>query len=126
MILALSDLMASKFHLPADLGDLERLRLLRGVRVHNLKGSGSVAFGQNTNFDFDFDHLQPSIFRVDSNRAMLGVVTDGDERGAEIQSVSKASAAEKAGLKKGDVITSIAGKKVFDHEQLSAAVADLK
>lgn len=93
------------------------------VRINNLKGSGAIAFGNGNNdfnFNFDFDH--PSIFRVDSSRAMLGVVTDGDEKGVEIQSVSKESAAEKAGLKKGDIITKIDNKKIETTDDVTAAV----
>jgi serine protease Do len=59
---------------------------------------------------------------VDDNRAMLGVSTEKDEKGAEIQSVSKESAAERAGLKKGDIITAIGDHKVEGPDDLSAAV----
>lgn len=98
---------------------------LKDVNVHinNLKGSGAIAMGRgNNDFNFNFDFDQPSIFRVDSNRAMLGVVTDGDEKGAEIQSVSKESAAEKAGLKKGDIITRIDNKKIETTDDVTETV----
>ncbi len=105
-----------------DVADLKDIN----VRVHNLKGSGAIAFGPNQNINFDFDHMQPSIFRVDSNRAMLGVITDGHDQGAEIQSVSKASAAEKAGLKKGDVITKINNKKIETTGDVTEAIRSQK
>ena len=38
------------------------------------------------------------------NDAFLGVTSETDENGAKIVDVSKGSAAEKAGLKKGDII----------------------
>lgn len=104
-----------------DVADLKDIN----VKVHNLKGSGAFTMGTN-NYSFNFDHEAPSIFRVDSNRAMLGVVTDGDERGAEIQSVSKASAAEKAGLKKGDVITKINNKKIETTGDVTEAIRSQK
>lgn len=63
-----------------------------------------------------------SLFSEDSNRAMLGVVTDEDDKGAEITSVSKESAAEKAGLKKGDIITKIGDSKIEDTDDVSKAV----
>jgi serine protease Do len=63
-----------------------------------------------------------SLFSEDSNRAMLGVVTDMNDKGAQITSVNKESAAEKAGLKKGDIITNIGGKKIEDAEDVSNAV----
>ena len=69
------------------------------------------------------DHDQHvSLFTEDSNRAMLGVVTDMNDKGARITSVNKESAAEKAGLKKGDIITSIGDKKIEDAEDVSKAV----
>lgn len=84
---------------------------LKDVNVHinNLKASGDW-FGKDFNFNYDFD--RSDLFSTDSSRAMLGVVTDGDDKGAEIQSVNKGSAAEKAGLKKGDIITKIESSKI--------------
>jgi serine protease Do len=96
------------------------------VRVNNLKASGAIAFGPGHDFNFNFDHGQPSIFRVDSNRAMLGVVTDGDEKGAEIQSITKESAAEKAGLKKGDVITKIDNRRIETTDDVTDAIRSHK
>ncbi|HEX6190974.1 MAG TPA: PDZ domain-containing protein [Chitinophagaceae bacterium] len=63
-------------------------------------------------------------FRVDSNRAMLGVTTEksDDAQGVEVQSISKESAASKAGLKEGDVITRINDKKIETPDELSAAI----
>ena len=80
----------------------------------------------NQAFNFDFDNDQLSLFSEDENRAMLGVITDGDDRGAEIQSVSKASAAEKAGLKKGDVITKINNKKIETTGDVTEAIRSQK
>lgn len=88
----------------ADLKDIN-------VRVNNLKGSGAFSLAGDA-FHFDFDSDRPSIFRVDSNRAMLGVVTDGHDKGAAIQSVTKDGGAEKAGLKKGDIITKIDNRRI--------------
>lgn len=96
------------------------------VRVNNLRASGAIGFGPGNDFNFDFNSGQPSIFRVDSNRAMLGVVTDGHDRGAVIQSVSKESAAEKAGLKKGDVITRINNRKIETTDDVTDAIRSHK
>ncbi len=63
---------------------------------------------------------------LDENRAMLGVTTDKDEKGALIKSVSKESAAEKAGLKEGDIITRIGDKKIAEPDDLSKAVREQK
>jgi serine protease Do len=67
-----------------------------------------------------------SIFSEDENRAMLGVTTEGDDKGAEILSVSKESAAEKAGLKKGDIITKIDDKKIESSDDVTEAIRSHK
>lgn len=58
--------------------------------------------------------------------AFLGVSTEGSSEGAKIITLSENSAAAKAGLKKGDVITKINDKPVYDHEQLTAIIRELK
>lgn len=91
------------------------------VRIKNLRGTGAIDFGgENLNFNFDLNG--PSIFRADSNRAMLGVMTDSHDKGVEIQSVTKESAAEKAGLKKGDVITKIGNRTLETTNDLTDAI----
>jgi serine protease Do len=67
----------------------------------------------------------------DGSGAFLGVTTNDmdDEsktKGAKITNVSKESAAEKAGLKNGDVITKINDKKVEGPESLSEVVTSFK
>ena len=65
-------------------------------------------------------------FNEDENRAMLGVTTEKADEGAEIQEVSKESAAEKAGLKVGDIITKVGDTKIEDADDLSKAVKSHK
>lgn len=65
-------------------------------------------------------------FEVFDNKALLGVITEKDEKGAKITEVMKESAAAKAGLLKGDIITKVDGKKVSDPEELSDAIEDKK
>jgi len=60
------------------------------------------------------------------DRAMLGVTTEKKNEGVAIIEITKESAAEKAGLKKGDIITSIDGKKIEDPDDLSKAIRDHK
>jgi serine protease Do len=64
------------------------------------------------------------LFRSDENenKAMLGVSTEKDDDGAEIESVTKGSAAEKAGLKEDDVITKINDTKITSPDDLSNAI----
>lgn len=79
----------------------------------------------------DFDGI--NFWNDDSDKAtaFLGVTTSAlaDDKhidGAEVTEVSKESAAEKAGLKKGDVIVMINDKKVKDPESLSEVVTSFK
>ena len=55
---------------------------------------------------------------VEGNKAFLGVTTDKVEKGAKITNVTKASAAEKAGLKEGDIITKVGDSKIEDGDGL--------
>jgi serine protease Do len=69
---------------------------------------------------------QFKMFSADSNRAMLGVTTEKSGDGVEVQSITKESAAAKAGLKEGDVITKINDQKIETPDQLSAAIKKQK
>jgi serine protease Do len=92
------------------------------VNVHRFKDWSNLSpsiRGWNANFG---DDEAISLFSEDSNRAMLGIVTDEHDKGAEISSVTKESAAEKAGLKKGDIITKIGDSKINDTEDVTKAV----
>lgn len=97
---------------------------LKDVNVHVNTHKGRIVHGftpgQNTwalTFDDNF-----SLFSEDENRAMLGVTTEGHANGAEIHTVTKESAAEKAGLKKGDIITRIDDKKIETTDDVTEAV----
>lgn len=90
--------------------------------VFRMRNSGPGA----RTWNFDMNEEGMSLFREDENRAMLGVVTEGDEKGAVIRSVTENSAAAKAGLKKGDVITRIGSKKIEDTDDVTEAVRSHK
>jgi serine protease Do len=66
------------------------------------------------------------MFNMDENRAMLGVTTEQADDGVEIQTITKESAAEKAGLKKGDIIKKIDDKKIESPDDLSETIQDHK
>ena len=97
------------------------------VNIHKLRSldnlarvpgvSGSWNFNGNNNFD---------LFTEDANRAMLGVTTDESDKGAEINTINKESAAEKMGLKKGDIITKVDDKSVAGPDDLTAAIRSHK
>ncbi|GAC1708407.1 MAG: PDZ domain-containing protein [Flavisolibacter sp.] len=85
------------------------------VNIHKINpGHGMMAFN-NMN-----------LFSEDQNRAMLGVMTENDNKGAVVQSVNKESAAEKAGLKKGDIITKIGQDKIEGADNLTKVIRDHK
>jgi serine protease Do len=63
-----------------------------------------------------------SFGRVSSNTAFLGIATEETSSGARIQQVTEESAAEKAGLKKGDVITKIDDKTVTNQREVSEVI----
>jgi serine protease Do len=93
------------------------------VHVNDLKGVYHLNTGSGGNWTYAFgDHEPMSLFSEDANRAMLGVVTEGADKGAEIQSITKESGAEKAGLKKGDVITRIGDKKIESSDDVTEAI----
>jgi len=110
------------------------------VYVNTTKSRNGVTFYRNgntwqgdNNFNFDLNrglnidlnndaNSRISLFSEDANRAMLGVVTDEDERGAKIASITRESSADKAGLKVGDVITKIGDANIDDAEDVATAV----
>ncbi|OIR12038.1 putative periplasmic serine endoprotease DegP-like precursor [mine drainage metagenome] len=67
-----------------------------------------------------------NMFKVSDNKAFLGVMTEKDEKGAKITDVTKESAAEKAGLKKGDIIIKVNDTKIEDGNSLYDAIGKFK
>lgn len=60
------------------------------------------------------------------NRALLGVTTEKVDAGVEVKSVSEKSGAEKAGLKKGDIITKVGDDKIETPDDLTKAIRSRK
>ncbi|UYQ93091.1 PDZ domain-containing protein [Chitinophaga horti] len=62
-----------------------------------------------------------------AGKAVLGVITAKEEAaGATVKEVSEGSAAEKAGLKEGDVITQVNDAKISEPQELFEAIAAKK
>ncbi|HZH64246.1 MAG TPA: PDZ domain-containing protein [Flavisolibacter sp.] len=101
-----------------DVADLKDIQ----VRVNNMKMPNVMALRSPGTFSMSFDDEHGGLFREDANRAMLGVNTDESDKGARLESVVKESAAEKAGLKKGDIITKINDKKIEATSDVTAAI----
>jgi serine protease Do len=73
----------------------------------------------------------PKMFRGDvlgfsSNKAFLGVTSEKTTEGAKVTAVTKGSPADKAGLKKDDVITKVGDTKVEDSQDLYEAIGQYK
>lgn len=86
--------------------------------MNNLSGiaaPGRYAFGGNGDGVWN-------LLSGDENRAMLGVVTEKTDDGVKVVEVTKESAAEKAGLKEGDIITKVGDTKVTDPDELAEVV----
>jgi serine protease Do len=96
---------------------------IKGSSIHRFRAGQGVGDTWSMNWNDD-DRM--SLFSEDENRAMLGVVTEGSDKGAEIQSVTKESAAEKAGLKKGDILKQIGDKKIETTDDVTTAVRSHK
>ncbi|MBK8088284.1 MAG: PDZ domain-containing protein [Chitinophagaceae bacterium] len=58
--------------------------------------------------------------------AFLGVITNENDKGAAIDEVQKETAAEKAGLQKGDIITKVGDKKIDGPDDLVEAITAKK
>lgn len=93
---------------------LHKLKTLEGMRA-----PGAWSYNGNDNFNFD-------LFSEDANHAMLGVTTEKADQGVEVQSITKESAAAKAGLKENDIITKIDDKKIEDPDDLSKEIKNHK
>lgn len=82
--------------------------------------SGDGSWNMNWNQD------QPFVFSSGDKRALLGVGTENADEGVLVTDVNKESAAEKAGLKKGDIITKIDDKKIESPDELTKVIRDHK
>ncbi len=113
----------------------KRIRIMRDGRdkfVFNGNGDDRMIF----NNDGDEEgFLRDNDMRLDKLKGMLdegevrpflGVTSEKNDKGPKITAVSKGSAAEKAGLKEGDIITKIENKKIADPEELMDVVGDFK
>ena len=74
---------------------------------------GTWNFNGNENLGFTHE---------DANHAMLGVTTEKTDEGVRVNDITKESAAEKIGLKEGDLITKVDDKKIETPDELSDAI----
>jgi serine protease Do len=99
-----------------DFGDLDELRMIAPEIAQSPFRSGQWNYNNNEAMG-KYNELN------DSKTAFLGVTTESaDNGGTEITEVTRGSAAEKIGLKKGDIITKFGDTKVDSHEDLVEAI----
>lgn len=111
--------------------DGDRIRRDVERRLRDLPDVGALRI--DPGFDFEWDALPRGrswAFPPDRGKARLGVTVQtlssqlaeyfgAKDGGALVASVAKASAAERAGLKAGDVITAVNGDRVRDADDLA-------
>lgn len=103
----------------------------KSVNIARAATPASPFRGGTYNFNYDQDQRayrdgQAYTYTTTSNKALLGVLTEKDENGVKVTSVTKNSAAEKAGLKEGDVITKVDNTAIETPDELSKAIGKYK
>jgi serine protease Do len=96
-----------------------KYKTLEGLNAYSLP---RASVGQGFTWNGDHDNNFGLFSDADQNRAMLGVVTEEVEGGVKVTELTDESAAKKAGIKEGDVITKINDTKIEDPDQLSKVV----
>lgn len=110
---------------------------VNGKPIEDLKEDGDVRVNRNkyktmegltytlprghVGQSWDSDHFN-LYSDVAENRAMLGVVTEETDGGVKVTDITDESAAKKAGIKEGDIITKINDTKIDDPDKLSEVV----
>lgn len=99
---------------------------INGKPAKDYKGEEQIIIGNEIivegNGRYNIMPGKVRITRGNGNRALLGVITEPTDKGVEIMEVTENSGAAKAGLKAGDIITTIDDTKIENPEQLSEAI----
>jgi len=112
-----------------DLKD-DDIKVLRH-KITDMRGrlaiTGVSPRGQNTLWEWNED-MPLALATTSENRALLGVTTErtDDNAGAKVTNVSEKSAAEKAGIKTGDLITKVGDTKIENPDDLTKAIRSYK
>jgi len=98
------------------------------ISVSTVKGYNNYySFSAPTVASDDWNVYQNGFNKsIKTNKAVLGVMTEKTDDGAKITNVTDESAADKAGLKEGDIITKFGDEKVEDADDLYKAVGKYK
>ena len=81
-------------------------------------------FGNGNNYNFRMMPMPPQNFNFNNNRPRLGLQIQDteDSSGVKVQNVLPGSPADKAGLKEGDIITEMNGKKINDVDNVMSKI----
>ncbi len=94
-------------------------------RDRSMSGSPRVRSLIAPRAPFDVQSFERS-FPASGNKAMLGILTSKSDDGVKVTDVTKESGAEKAGLKKDDIITKVGDKAVKEPADLITAISNYK
>lgn len=95
-------------------------------RRHIVPRNGNMGMGSMPLFGNDGDE-EGGEMTITGNKAVLGIITEKKEAaGATVVEVAEGSAAEKAGLKKGDVITALNDKKISEPQDLYETIGEME
>jgi serine protease Do len=100
-----------------------KYKTMEGLNYYGTPRTRVSGSGQSFNWD-NGDGF--NMYHVEEDRAMLGVVTEETEGGVKVTELTDESAAKKAGIKEGDIITKIGDTKIEDPDQLSETVRKQK
>lgn len=98
------------------------------VRRHKVKDMWAMADGMKAGQVWSTTPYEGfrSLAFDQSDRAMLGVTTESSKEGVLIKEITKESAAEKAGLKSGDLIRKVGDAKIETPDDLTKAISAKK
>jgi serine protease Do len=111
---------------PMDEFKSENLKVLKGGDLGNRFPGIAQAFPRGGFKMMDDAQGFGAFGGARTNKAMLGVTTESSDDGAKVTEVSKESGAEKAGLKKDDVITRVGDRKIDSPDDLVDAISNYK
>ena len=94
-----------------------------GTVGKNSKGNKVV---EGKPLDMNIDDVLAFATPAQNNAAFLGVLSEDNDLGAKINEVSEGSPAEKAGLKKDDIITNVNDTKITGPKDLYEAIGKFK
>ncbi len=104
-------------------GKANHLRMVAPFIHGKIDGDFGNGSSLNGNFEMPMGDFDMMIDDVKLNKALLGVTTEKNEKGAVITAISNESGAEKAGLQKGDIITKVNDDKILNSEDLIHAIS---